>query len=182
MLRHIPETRLFAAALARVAAEFEALEPASPTRRPAWLSLVNLVRGWNVSAQFAAGLAVLVCVVGVSWLIAQNAATRSRIAELETERRDLGIREKELQRRLAEEQARAGRLSAHLEKLPSPVETPGPVASVVLLPGLSRSQVRPERVVLEASTQLLRIEVQVEPRDAYPAFCAELARTVETKS
>lgn len=164
----------FAAALARVAAEFNALEPASPTGWTAWLSLVNVVRGWNVPAHFAAGLAVLVCVVGVCWLIAQNVATRSQIAKLETERRELGIREKELQRRLAEEQARAGKLSAQLEKLPSPAGTAGPVASLVLLPGLSRSQVLPERVVLNSSTQLLRIEVQVEARDAYPAFRAEL--------
>jgi len=164
----------FAAALARVAAEFKALEPASSTRRSAWLSLVDLARGWNLAAQFAAGLAVLVCVIGVSWLIAQNVATRSRIAELETERHDLGIREKELQRRLAEEQARAGKLSAQMEKLPSRAETAGPVASLVLLPGLSRSQGPSERVMLKSSTQLLRLEVHVEDRDAYPAFRAEL--------
>src|SRR5690606_25486763 len=78
---------------------------------------------WNASVQFGAGLAAVVCVIGVSWLIVQNMATRSRIAELETERRDLGIREKELQRRLTEEQDRAGRLAAQIEKLPSPAET-----------------------------------------------------------
>jgi hypothetical protein len=164
----------FAIALARVGAESRAPQTVFPEPQSGWRALLAVVRGWNPSMQVAAAAVVLICVVGISWLVTQNAALRSRIPELEAERRDAGVREKGLQRRLAEEQARVARLSDELQSQPSSEGAAATVASLVLLPGLSRTQGRPEQLVVTPSTQLLRIEIQLEARDAYPAFRAEL--------
>jgi endonuclease YncB( thermonuclease family) len=42
------------------------------------------------------------------------------------------------------------------------------------VPGLSRAQTRVERLVLGPSVQIARIEIQLESRDDYPRFRAEL--------
>jgi hypothetical protein len=52
---------------------------------------------------------------------------------------------------------------------------PAPLAaSLVLLPGLSRAEIRREQLVLNPGTEIAHIEVQLEARDDYPRFRAEL--------
>jgi len=48
------------------------------------------------------------------------------------------------------------------------------VASLVLLPGLSRSETRVPQLSLDPAAQIVRIEIKLEPRDDYPRFRAEL--------
>jgi hypothetical protein len=126
--------------------------------------------------QFAAGLAVLIFVVGSSLLAIQRVAMRSRVAVLETQRRDLQARTEELQRQLGQEQARAGSLAAQLQQQQQKAGgAPVPlVASLVLPPGLSRAESRREQLVLNPSAQIAHIEIQLEPGDNYPRFRAEL--------
>jgi hypothetical protein len=165
----------FARDLARVVAEAKAAESASSIRLSAWQALLRLVRGWNPVLQFAAGLAVLIFVVGSSLLAIQGVAMRSRVAVLETQRHDLQARTEELQRQLGEEQARAGSLAAQLQQQQKAGGAPVPlVASLVLLPGLSRAESRREQLVLNPSAQIAHIEIQLEPGDNYPRFRAEL--------
>ena len=156
----------FAMALACVTAEQRVMKAAPPERRKAWMSLADMVRGWKLSYQFAAVLASLVCLAGASWLIARHVAMRSQIAILEAQRQDLTVREQELRRQLGNEERRASR--------PAPAGAVAPVALLVLWPNLSRTQTAGEELTLRPSTQLVRIEVQLEPRDVYPAYRAEL--------
>jgi hypothetical protein len=48
------------------------------------------------------------------------------------------------------------------------------VASLVLMPGLSRAQSRVGQIVLSPSVQIARLEIELDSRDDYPRFRAEL--------
>src|SRR4029453_5565124 len=117
-------------------------------------------------------MAVLICIAGGAWLVSDNAAIRSRVAALEAERRGFELREQSLRQRLSEEQTRAA--LATQNRQPSEAPRAPLVAALVLVPGLSRAQTRAERLVLSPSVQLARIEIQLESRDDYPRFRAEL--------
>jgi hypothetical protein len=165
----------FARDLALVAAETRAAERDSSTRLSAWRALAALVRGWNPALQLAATLAALICVVGASLIVFQNTQLRSRVASLESHGRDLQARTENLQRQLGDEQARAGNLAAQLQQQQAAsVARASFVASLVLLPGLTRADSRREQLVLNSSAQIAHIEIQLEPRDDYPRFRAEL--------
>ena len=47
-------------------------------------------------------------------------------------------------------------------------------AGLVLVRGLTRGGNRVERLTLSPSTHIARLEIQLEPRDSYPRFRAEL--------
>ena len=95
------------------------------------------------------------------------------MAALEAERRDFELREQSLRQRISEEQSRAAALSAQ-NRQPSEAARMPLVASLVLMPGLSRAQTRVEQLVLSPSVQIARIEIELESRDDYPRFRAEL--------
>jgi hypothetical protein len=159
----------FARALATITLESKTREPRGAGRpffmRAFW--------GWNPAGQFAAAIAALICIAGGAWLVSENAAIRSRVAALEAERRDSDLREQSLRQRLSEEQSRAAALSAQ-NRQPSEAARAPLVASLVLMPGLSRAQTRVEQLVLSPSVQIARIEIELESRDDYPRFRAEL--------
>jgi hypothetical protein len=158
----------FARDLARVAAEAKAFEVSPAPRLSAWQSLLRAVRGWNPAFQFAAGLAAVLFAVGISWLSVENIKMRSRITGLET-------RTDELRHQLDQEQARSGNLTAQIQQQGTASRGPAPLAaSLVLLPGLSRAETRREQLVLNPGTEIAHIEVQLEARDDYPRFRAEL--------
>lgn len=154
----------FARALARVAAE--STQPERQASRQTWFSFIW---GWTPALRFAAAFAVLICIAGPSWLIFQNAAMRSRMTVLESQRHELEIREQGLRRQLGEGQSRAGIAQPQPSTGASPI-----IASLVLLSGLSRAETRVEQLVLPASAQIAHIEIQLEARDDYPRFRAEL--------
>jgi anti-sigma factor RsiW len=153
----------FARALAAVTVETNAAE-----RPAAKHSFMALLRGWTPTMRFAAGLATLICVAGVLWLLVQNAAMRSRVAALEN-------RSHALEGALAQEQGNSQAREAELRKKEPAGRSIAPViASLVLYAGVSRAETKGEELVLSAETRLTHIEIQLEPRDDYPAFRAEL--------
>jgi hypothetical protein len=159
----------FARALATITSEADIRESQvaerTSVRRAFW--------GWSPVFQFAAGLAALVCVAGGAWLVSENAASRSRVATLEAERRGFETREQRLRQQLGEEQARAAALAAQ-NRPPADADRAPLIASLVLVPGLPRAQTQVARLALSPSAQIARIEIQLEPRDDYPRFRAEL--------
>ena len=157
----------FARALAKVAAE-----SAESQHRVARPSFIDLFRAWNPALRLATAFTALLCIAGTSWLMYQNAAMRLHIANLETHRRDLETQEQTLRRQLAEEQTRPANSAAGQQQQQSAL--PAAVASLVLFPGLSRAATQVERLVLTPTTQMARIEIQLEDRDDYPRFRAEL--------
>jgi len=165
----------FARALASVAEETKLAQPAVHARRSPWGSLADLFRGWTPALQLTAATMSILCVAGLSWLAVENARVRSHVGTLEAQRRDLQSQETTLRQQLAAEQNRAAALAAQLQKEAGPSGTrPLAIASLVLLPGLSRAESPRERLVLQASAQLARIQIPLEARDDYPRFRVEL--------
>ena len=159
----------FARALATITSESKTQESRAAGRE----FFMRAFWGWNPAVQLAAGMAALICIAGGAWLVSENAAIRSRVAALEAERRDFEVREERLRQGLSEEQARAAALATE-NRQPSEAASAPLVATLVLVPGLSRAQTRVERLVLSPSVQIARIEIQLDSRDDYPRFRAEL--------
>jgi hypothetical protein len=133
----------FARALAKVLSESK---PAEAPRKTFWRWPFGMQ--WTPALQWAAGLAILLCVAATTWFAIENAAMRSRTSALEAR---------------LDQQARDRSMAA------APA-----VASLVLLPGLSRSEARVPQLSLDPAAQVVRIEVRLEPRDNYQRFRAEL--------
>lgn len=168
----VPERRRkveFARALATIASESVPKESQAAGR----LSLLQLFWPSNPGVQFAAGIAVLMIVAAGAWLVSENAASRARVASLEAERRGFEAREQALRRQLSDEQSRAAALASQ-NRQPAQTDRVPLIASLVLVPGVSRSQAQVERLVLSPAAQMARIEIQLEPRDDFPRFRAEL--------
>jgi hypothetical protein len=169
----------FARALATIVAESKVQEsPAA--ERPSFLTGLwgmSWRLGFSPAVQFAAGVAALICIAAGGWLYSENAAMRSRVATLEAERTSSQVRERTLRRRLKEEESRTAALTAQgrpLAEAPPEAARAPLVASLILVPGLSRAETRVERLVLSPSVQIARIEIQLDSRDDYPRFRAEL--------
>jgi hypothetical protein len=170
----------FARALTRVIAESTVNQPRVSAPASGWQALLNGLRGLNPVLQFAAAMAVLVCMAAVTWLGVQNAGMRSRMAALENQRRDLQSRERGLQRQLAAEQARDANPATPTPKQQTSEGARGPLlAAMVFVPGLSRAGAPVQKLALDPSVQIARIEIQLEPRDDFPRFRAELRRRNE---
>jgi anti-sigma factor RsiW len=153
----------FARTLARLSDEHAKISAPLAERTSGFRALLELIRGWNPAAQFAGGLAALICIAGVGWLAVQDRAMRSQVASLQ-ERTAALTQEADSSRRQLEEL----RSSAAKPSLPVAV------ATLVLLPGVSRGDTRPVPFSLDASAQLARIEIQLEARDEFPRYRAEL--------
>lgn len=148
----------FARALSTLSAEANVRQSAGP-------SLMSALRAWSPGLQFAAAVALFICLAGISWLMFDTMASRSHVAVLEAERLALELREETLKRQLREKQQPSQ--TAELSGAPL-------IASLILPPGVSRAQTRIERLVLSPSSQIARIEMQIESRDNFPRFRAEL--------
>jgi hypothetical protein len=165
----------FAQALAKVTAEAEPVASRVPQRPTTWLGLLNPIRAWNPAMRFAGALGAVICVAGGSWLVIDNASMRARVLALEAQRHVLELRAQGLKQELGQAQTRAEGLAAQVRN-PSMAEgTRTPlVASLMLMPGLSRAESRVEQLTLGAEAQVARIVIQLETRDDYPRFRAEL--------
>src|SRR4030095_12309059 len=49
------------------------------------------------------------------------------------------------------------------------------IASLILIAGPTRAESRTEQLLLSRETQIAHIEIQLEPRDDYPSFRAEVS-------
>jgi anti-sigma factor RsiW len=163
----------FARDLAKVTAEIKASTTA-PAQSSSWDALVRLIQGWSPAFQFATAFAALALVTVTAWLVIDNTSMRSRMATLESRQRDTQSKADEFQRQLNEEQAHTKSLIAQVQEQQTKSTPASAIASLILLPGLSRAENRREQLSLNTSTQIARIEIQLEPRDNYPRFRAEL--------
>jgi hypothetical protein len=156
----------FARALARVPAESADLER-SVQHQP---TLMGLIKGWSPALRFAAAGVALLCISVPSWFIVRDVSLRARMVVLETQRRELENREQALSRRLQEQSSRTPP-SAQGQQY---ARGPSLIASLVLLPGLSRAETHVAQLTVPASAQIAHIQIQLEARDDYRRFRAEL--------
>jgi hypothetical protein len=90
---------------------------------------------------------------------------------LESRRRELETQRQRLEGQLSAEQSRASSANAPDQESAGSARF---TASLILVPGLSRSEARMEQLVLSPSTTIVHIRIQLEPRDDHPRFRAEL--------
>lgn len=165
----------FARAWARVADESKPVPAgAAPARtldtRRSWLEeLGQLLRSPRPAFQFATGALAVLLIGVVSWQVVQSNRLRGRVGQLEAEQGSLQQREQDLQKAVDAEHARAEDLSAQLQR-----GSLAGITSLTLLPGMLRGETAPPQLVIPRSAQIARVEIQLEPRDRYPLFRAEL--------
>lgn len=164
----------FARALAIVAAESKPVSFRLPERQSVWQALRSLFQASHPTLRFAVGAAAIMVIAGSSWLAIQNVSMRSRMSGLEAQSREMQVREQTLRQQLSAEQARAANLAAQSQKPPDEAPQPTLLASLVFVPGLSRAGGSVQQLVLKPIAQLAHIEIQLEPRDDFPRFHAEL--------
>ena len=164
----------FAQAWSRVAddAKTAAQESRANGRRKerrSWRELFAFLRGPAPALQYGMAAVAVLLIGVVSWQAVQSSKLRNRVNRLEAERVSQQQREQALKSDLEGERARADALTSQMQH-----GAPVMVASLTLMPGSLRdASVRPE-VRVAPSVQIVRLEIQLEPKDKYSQYRAEL--------
>ena len=189
----------FARALTNVAPEFAASEknirPASAPAPATWpQALAAFLRGLNPAAKFLLAAALLLIVIGGSWLAAERVRLRAELSELRAGQQSREREQQALQQQIADEQARREELSAQLgrereqrsrsqqlidelqRELEESAARPSQpaIVSLALWPGVSRSGSARPKLTLPQAARRVRIQIGVDPEDEYQSFRAEL--------
>jgi len=137
------------------------------------------------------GIAMVVLLGGSISLVGEMLRLRSQINHLQAENQS---RQGELQRQFETERRRSEELVARLNhekqqreqtdeslrQLSETAETPAPkpvIASLILLPGISRGAGDKPRLVLPENARLVRLNIGIEPEEPYKTYAVEL-RTI----
>ena len=164
----------FARDFASVSAEFKATENHLRTPQPGSRSLLDMIRGWTPELRLAAAVAGVVVTAAVCWLAVENTHMRSRVAALEAGRREVEAREQALRQELNEQQRHPIGVAPPVQQQADSGKRGPLIVSLALFPGLSRGETAVPQLRLSPSAQIANIEIQLEPRDDYPRFRAEL--------
>jgi hypothetical protein len=166
----------FALALARVTEEIAPQPSHVPEPRNSWRAFWNPIRAWTPAMQFVGAMGTVICVAGGTWLAIENVSMRSRLSAMEAVGRGLEGRSQTLRQELSQAQARANSLAApNRNTVPSTASHSPLIASLILIAGPTRAESRTEQLLLSRETQIAHIEIQIEPRDDYPSFRAEVS-------
>lgn len=189
----------FARALASVTSEFAAIEKDTPLAIPpepaGWqIALRTFLRGLSPAAKFSMAAVGLLILIGGSWLIAHSFRLRAELADLRREQETRARQEETLQQQIADERARSEVLSARLQREQVEREqsqelirelerkqqesvrqtSESIIASIVLMPGISRSGNARPKLVVAKTTRQVRLQIGIEPEDEYRRFRVEL--------
>lgn len=158
-------------------------------------SLEAYIRGLVPIPRFAMGVAMVVLLGGSISLLSEMLRLRSQITHLQAENQS---RQNEMQRQFESERRRSEELTARLNQekqqreqtdeslrqLSETPETPAPkpiIASLILLPGISRGAGDKPRLVLPSDARLVRLNIGIEPEEPYKTYAVEL-RTVSGRA
>ena len=183
----------FAKALSRVPAVAKKTQPASWSWRE---SLYAFISGLNPAAKFAFAAAMLILLVGGAWLLTTTLRLRSQLTQLQAENQSRQNQRQALEQQIEAERKRNEELNARLnqekqqreqsdESLRQLSETadqtnppPRPViASLTLLPGLSRGGGDKPSLVMPGDARLVRLNIGIDPEEQYKNFAVELRTT-----
>ena len=181
----------FAKALTQVASEYafkekSAVTPVSVSWRD---SLDAFFRSLNPVAKFAMAAVVLLVLVGGAWLLTEMLRLRSRLTTLQAENQSRQAleqqvdlqrrRNEELTARLNQEKQQREQSEESLRKLSesSNEKTPAPrsvIASLTLLPGISRGDGDKPSLVLAPETNLVRLQIGIDPEEQYKTYAVDI--------
>lgn len=185
----------FAKALANVAEEVPVVEPAKKEAASNfWRDLLDsFVLSLNPVARFAMAMAVLLVLIGGVWLITERIRLRNQLARLQAEKQSQANEQQALERRIDLERRRSEELAAQLNQERQQREqtdetvrqlsesgdptTPPPrpiIASLTLLPGISRGGGDKPGLSLPENARLVRLQIGIEPEEQYKTFAVEL--------
>lgn len=147
-----------------------------------WEALRALLNGLHPASQLALATAALLLVIGVPWLIRQTMHLRAQVTQLQAQQQSPAQTE-ELRRQLAEQQQRNAELTrqlqgeqqqlAQLQEELAQAARPV-VASLLLLPGLSRGSTQHSQLTIPRDAQQVRLQIGIERGDDYPRYRVEL--------
>jgi hypothetical protein len=186
----------FAKALTRVAPVAEKIvvqQPASWSWRE---SLYTFINGLNPAGKFALTAAMLILLVGGAWLLTTTLRLRSQLTQLQAENQSRQNQREALEQQIEAERRRNEELNARLnqekqqreqsdESLRQLSETADPtnppprpvIASLTLLPGISRGGGDKPSLVMPGDARLVRLNIGIDPDEQYKNFAVEL-RTI----
>lgn len=183
----------FAKALTRVPPVAKKTQLASWSWRE---SLYAFISGLNPAARFAFAAAMLVLLVGGAWLLTTTLRLRSQLTQLQAENQSRQNQRQALEQQIEAERRRNEELNARLnqekqqreqsdESLRQLSETADPtnppprpvIASLTLLPGLSRGGGDKPSLVMPGDARLVRLNIGIDPEEQYKNFAVELRTT-----
>jgi hypothetical protein len=183
----------FAKALARVPVAAVAPERTVVSEPAKWSwrdSLYAFISGLNPAAKFAVVAVMLLLLVGGAWLLTETLRLRSQLTQLQAqnqaqqnqlqqqvdaERR----RNEELNARLSQEQQQREQTDESLRQLSETGDATNPpprpvIASLTLLPGLSRGGGEKANMVMPEDARLVRLQIGIDPEEQYKTYGVEL--------
>ena len=198
--RQLFESRFLASAERRKRVEFaKALrtvvsEPVRPekqdARRWSWReSLYAFFSGLNPAARLALVAAAILFIAVAAWLFVETQRLRRQVNQLQAENQSgqnlqqaleaERKRNAELNARLDQEKQQREQTDESLRQLTETTEatTPAPppvIASLVLLPGLSRGGDQKPSLDLSNDARLVRLQIGIDPEEQYKTFAVEL--------
>ncbi|HEX5966644.1 MAG TPA: hypothetical protein VFY51_11960 [Pyrinomonadaceae bacterium] len=166
-------------------------------RHASWRdALAAFFQGLNPVGRVALAAVALILLIGGAWLITQTLTLRSQLQRLQAQQVTEQQDQETLQRQVNAERRRNEELSAQLnqekeqraqsdeslrrlsETINQPSETPRSIiASLVLLPGISRGATTQPKLVLPPNASVARLQIGIEPEEDYKTFGVEL-RTI----
>ncbi len=187
----------FARAMAQVMAETRVTERETRTEAIAAVSwrkaLAAFINGLNPAGRIALALASLLLVIGGAWLIVETLRLRSQLTQLQTQQQSQQNDRQTLERQVETARKRNEELAAQLDRekqqreqsdeslrrlsetINRPDETRRPIiASLLLLPGISRSAGRQPKLALPAKATVVQLQIGIDPEEDYKSFGVEL--------
>ena len=185
----------FAKSLTQVASEYAVKEKSAvaPVLISWRDSLDAFFRSLNPVAKFAMAAVVLLVLVGGAWLVTETLRLRSRLTTLQAENQSRQNewetleqqmdhqrrRNEELTARLNQEKQQREQSEESLRKLSETpnVNTPAPrsiIASLTLLPGISRGGGNKPSLVLAPEATLIRLQIGIDPEEQYKTYAVDL--------
>ena len=200
------ETRFLASADRRKRVEFAKTlrtvvsESAAPEKNvihdvPRWSwrnSLYAFLSGLNPAARLAFVAAVILLIVGAAWLFVETQRLRRQVNQLQAEKQSGNELQQALEQerknnedlnaRLNQEKQQREQTDESLRQLTETTEAKNPapppvIASLTLLPGLSRGGGQKPNLDLSNDARLVRLQIGIDPEEQYKSFAVEL-RTV----
>lgn len=186
----------FAKALAHIPAEAPLPEKTVIQQPVTWSwreSLYAFISGLNPAARFAVAAAMLLLLVGGAWLLTETLRLRSQLTQLQAENQSRQNQRQALEQQIEAERRRNEELNARLnqekqqreqsdESLRQLSETADPtnppprpvIASLTLLPGISRGGSDKPSLVMPGDARLVRLNIGIDPEEQYKTFAIEL--------